>query len=301
MKTLRIGTATTKLALIRSERVADALQAANPGLDIELLSIAPEDGADGRPRTDRKATANWQTSVLQDALGRAEVDLVVHTYTELATTRPPGLMIAAVPRREDARDALVSAHQQSLRGLPSNAVVGTDGERRAAQVYELRPDVRTKPVVGDLDTCIASVDAGEYDAIVCAASELRELGFGRRISHVFGFEELLPAPAQGALAIECRVTDRETRDLVAAIDDPETRVELTAERGFLSALEAIDGLPVAAHAELFGTTVKLSGLIIDDGRIVRSKIAGPVASAAGLGRMLAEELVVLAGIGHQGR
>jgi hydroxymethylbilane synthase len=296
MTTLRIGTRGSKLALIQTNLVADALVAAHPGLDIELVTITTHGDADQQSSLSTGEGQGWFTSAIQQALSQAEIDLAVHSYKDLPTKRPPGLMIGAVPVREDPRDALVSANGQSLRGLPDGAVVGTSSPRREAQLRELRPDIVLKPIRGNVDTRIAKVDGGDYDATVLALAGLRRMGLAGRANHVFGFEEMLPSPAQGALAIECRVTDRETRDLLAAIDDAETRAAVTAERSFLATIDAGCSFPAGAHAEQFGTTLKLSALVANDGRIVRSKMAGQVGTAAGLGKALAEELMALSGM-----
>jgi len=296
MTTLRIGTRGSKLALIQSNLVADALMAAHPGLEIEMVTITTHGDADQASSLSSGEGQGWFTSAIQEALGKAEIDLAVHSYKDLPTKRPPGVMIAAVPEREDPRDALVSANGSSLRGLPSGAVIGTSSPRREAQVRELRPDIVMKPIRGNVDTRIAKVDAGEYDATVLAMAGLRRMGVAHRASHVFGFEELLPSPAQGALAVECRVTDRETRDLLAAIDHAETRAAVTAERTFLATIDAGCSFPAGAYAEQFGTTLKLHALVANNGRIVRSKMSGPVGTAAGLGKTLAEELMALAGM-----
>jgi hydroxymethylbilane synthase len=296
MTTLRIGTRGSKLALIQTNLVADALVAAHPGLDIELVTITTHGDADQQSSLSTGEGQGWFTSAIQQALSQAEIDLAVHSYKDLPTKRPPGLMIGAVPVREDPRDALVSANGQSLRGLPDGAVVGTSSPRREAQLRELRPDIVLKPIRGNVDTRIAKVDGGDYDATVLALAGLRRMGLAGRANHVFGFEEMLPSPAQGALAIECRVTDRETRDLLAAIDDAETRAAVTAERSFLATIDAGCSFPAGAHAEQFGTTLKLSALVANNGRIVRSKMAGQVGTAAGLGKALAEELMALSGM-----
>ena len=207
--------------------------------------------------------------------------MAVHSYKDLPTARPEGLVIAAVPQRADPRDALVSRDGATLAGLPQGAVVGTSSPRRAAQAAALRPDLVLRPIRGNVDTRLAKVDAGEYDAAILAIAGLERLGLAERASHVFGFEEMLPAPAQGALAVECRRDDSETLRLVAAIDDRELRRLVSAERAFLAALEAGCDFPAAAYAESFGTTLKLHGLVAPEGVIVRSKVGGPIRRRTG--------------------
>jgi hydroxymethylbilane synthase len=293
---LRIATRGSKLALIQAELAASKLRAASPGLTVELVTITTAGDRDQSTPLPEGERAGWFTSAIQDALLRNEADLAVHSYKDLPTKRPRGLVIAAVPVREDPRDALVSRERLGLRALPAGAVVGTSSPRRTAQLLELRPDMAVRPIRGNVDTRIAKVEAGEFDATVLALAGLRRLGLEPRADEVFGFEEMLPAPAQGALALECRTDDAATRALLAAIDDPALRQSVTAERMFLATIDGGCSFPAAAYAEHFGTTLKLNALIAADGRIVRSKMAGPAETAGGLGKQLAEELMSLAGL-----
>jgi hydroxymethylbilane synthase len=294
MAVLRLGTRGSKLALAQASLVADLLREGHRGLDVQLIQIAT---AGDRDQSSTLAEGvGWFTKAIQDALLAGEVDIAVHSYKDLPTARPEGLVIAAVPLREDPRDALVSRGRLPLARLPAGAVVGTSSPRRAAQLRQLRPDLDLRPIRGNVDTRIAKVDSGEYDAAVLALAGLKRLGLEGRASHVFGFEEILPAPAQGALAVECRSADSSTRALLASIDDRDLRTRVTAERSFLARLEAGCTFPAAAYAELFGSTLKLHALVAPEGRVVRSKVGGPAETAAGLGRMLADELMALAGM-----
>ncbi len=295
MSTLRIGTRGSKLALTQTGLVADRLRAAHPGLAIDVVTIATAGDRDQSTPLTSGEGAGWFTTAIQQALSAGEIDVAIHSYKDLPTKRPEGLVIAAVPLREDPRDALVSRHPGGLHGLPPGAVVGTSSPRREAQVREVRPDLEVRAIRGNVETRVAKVDAGEFDAAVLALAGLRRLGIEGRASHVFGFEEMLPAPAQGALAVECRAADPATRKLLEAIDDPAIRAAVTAERMFLATIDGGCSFPAAAHAGQFGTTLKLNALIAVDGRIIRSKMAGPVDTAAGLGRALAEELMELGG------
>lgn len=296
MSRLRIGTRGSKLALTQTELVAERLRAAHPGLAIEVVTIATAGDRDQSTPLSSGEGAGWFTTAIQQALSAGGIDVAIHSYKDLPTRRPEGLVIAAVPLREDPRDALVSRLPGGLHGLPAGAVVGTSSPRREAQVREVRPDLEVRAIRGNVETRVAKVDAGEFDATVLALAGLRRLGIEGRAGHVFGFEEMLSAPAQGALAVECRAGDPGTRTLLEAIDDPVIRGAITAERVFLATIDGGCSFPAAAHAEQFGTTLKLNALIAVDGRIVRSKMAGPVETAAGLGRALAGELMALGGI-----
>jgi hydroxymethylbilane synthase len=293
---LRIATRGSKLALIQSELVAELLRQKNPGIKLEIVVVTTDGDRDQSTPLPEGDKAGWFTSAIQESLLKGEADIAVHSYKDLPTRRPPGLLIAAVPLREDPRDAFVSRSHVDPRHLRAGAVVGTSSPRRTAQLLELRPDIAVRPIRGNVDSRIAKVESGEYDATVVALAGLRRLGMESRADHIFGFEEMLPAPAQGALAIECRADDSSARALLAATDDLVLRQVVTAERMFLATIDGGCSFPAAAYAEHFGSTLKLNALIAADGRIVRSKMAGPSETAAGLGKQLAQELMALAGL-----
>jgi len=290
---LRLATRGSRLALAQSELVAARLRASWPDVEVEFITVVTAGDRDQATALQEGEQSGWFTSAIQDALLRGEADIAVHSYKDLPTKRPSGLVIACVPLREDPRDALVSRRRGDLRSLPKGAIIGTSSPRRTAQLLELRPDLEVRVIRGNVETRIAKVEAGEYDATVLALAGLRRLGLEGRADHVFGFEEMLPAPAQGALAVECRTDDAATRELLSATDDARLRQAVTAERTFLATIDGGCSFPAAAYAEHFGSTLKLNGLIAVDGRIIRSKMAGPVETAAGLGRQLAEELIAL--------
>lgn len=296
MTALRIGTRGSRLALAQSRMAGALVSQAHPGLEVELVEIATAGDQDQSTPLSAGEGVGWFTTAIQTALQQGEIDVAIHSYKDLPTRRPEGLTIAAVPLREDPRDAWVSRGNIGVRGLKPGAIVGTSSPRREAQLRELRPDLDIRPIRGNVDTRLAKVEAGDYDAAVLALAGLKRLGLERRVAHIFGYEEMLPAPAQGALAIECRTADEPTRALLAAIDDPVLRQVVTAERTFLATLEGGCSFPAAAYAEHFGTTLKLHALVATNGRIVRSKMAGPTETAAGLGRNLAQELMALAGL-----
>jgi len=292
-RTLRIGTRGSALARIQTDLVVAALREALPEQPVEVVPITTRGDID--QSTPLQEGSGWFTTALQEALRDGRIDLAVHSYKDLPTARPAGLVIAAVPLREDARDALVSRNGEPLRALPPGAPVGTGSPRRAVQLAAIRPDLQIVPIRGNVDTRIAKVRSGEVDAAVLALAGLRRLGREHEAAEIFGLEEMLPAPAQGALAVECRADDAEALGAAQAIDDPVLRVTVGAERAFLARLEAGCSFPAAAYAEVFGTTLKLHGLIAVEGRLIRSKVGGPLEAAAGLGRELAEELLTRAG------
>jgi len=296
MTTLRLATRGSRLALVQTSLVADLLRRAHPTLEVEVIEVLTAGDRDQSTPLPEGESAGWFTTAIQQALLRGEADIAIHSYKDLPTKRPDGLVIAAIPLREDPRDALVSREHATLHDLPKGASVGTSSPRRTAQLLEIRPDLDVRPIRGNVETRIAKVEAGDFDATVLALAGLRRLGIEARANHVFGFEEMLPAPAQGALAIECRTADAETRRLLAAIDDPALRLVVTAERVFLATIDGGCSFPAAAYAENFGTTLKLNALIASEGKLYRSKMAGPSETAGGLGRSLARELMTLAGV-----
>jgi len=203
-----------------------------------------------------------------------------------------GLAIGAVPRREDPRDALCSPRWKTLDRLPTGARVGTSSLRRSAQLKALRPDLVTEVVRGNVQTRLDKA-SGALDAVVLAYAGLRRLGLDGRATQVFSPEEMLPAVAQGALALEARAGDAVTMKRLAALDDAETRHRVEAERGFLARIEGGCQVPIAGHATVASGLVHLRALVasLDGSRIIRGERRGPVAQARALGVALAEELL----------
>lgn len=294
MTVLRLGTRGSALALAQAQLVASRLQSAAPNLTVGLVTITTAGDTDQTTPLAESERPGWFTSAIQEALQRGEIDIAVHSLKDLPTQRPEGLVIAAIPFRHDPRDALVSRTGVPLTALPPGAIVGTSSPRRQAQLRALRPDLEVRPIRGNIETRIRKVQEAEYDAAVLALAGLQRLGRQAEAAQIFGFEEMLPAPGQGALAVECRADDHQARQLLRTIDDPTHRLAVTAERSFLAAIEGGCSYPAAAYAEHFGSTLKLHALIAPGGRIIRSKIGGPAETAAGLGRQLAAELLARA-------
>jgi len=228
---------------------------------------------------------------IEDALLRREAQIAVHSMKDLPAVEPPGLVIAAVPHREDPRDALVS-HGKRLSELPHGARIGTASLRRSAQLQAIRPDLRIETIRGNVATRLRKIDEG-FDAVVLAYAGLRRLGLADKVTQVFSTEEMLPAVAQGALAIEAREDDAETLRRLAPLEDRTTRIQIQAERGFLRKLQGGCQVPIAGHAEVKGERVHLRGLVanLDGTVIIRGERSGLAADAARIGEELAEELL----------
>src|SRR5688572_314465 len=207
------------------------------------------------------------TSELEAALLSGEVDVAVHSLKDLPVEDTAGIVISAIPERESAFDVLVSANGQTLSNLPESARVGTCSLRRSAQLLANRPDLTILPLRGNVDTRLRKIMNGEYDAIVLAYAGLARLGLQAHITETFPLDVMLPAPGQGALAVQCRADDQETLQLLAAIHHPPTEAAVNAERAFLASLGGGCSVPVAAFAEKNDSDIILTGAVISaDGK-----------------------------------
>jgi hydroxymethylbilane synthase len=230
---------------------------------------------------------------LERALLEREIDIAVHSLKDLPVEETPGLAVAAVLAREDPRDALVSRHNALLAELPAGAVIGTGSPRRAAQLAALREDLRIADIRGNVDTRIRKVESGDYDAVVLAAAGLARLGWTKRAAELFDYEQMLPAPGQGALAIQVRTDDAATFATVLAVDHAETRASVTAERAFERRLGGGCHAAIAALATVSDERLRLTGLIGDPegGRMFRGELDGTSEDPASTGLLLAEQLI----------
>nr|WP_203876717.1 hydroxymethylbilane synthase [Planobispora takensis] len=230
-------------------------------------------------------------SALRDKLIDGEVDFAVHSLKDLPTTPDPRIAIAAIPARDDHRDALVAGAK--LADLPPGAKIGTGSPRRIAQLRMLRPDLECVPIRGNGETRIGKVTSGELHGVVLAAAGLARLGREAEIAQIFEVEEMLPAPGQGALAVEVRSDRTDLLELLGVLDDPVTRAAVTAERAVLNALEAGCAAPVGAYATVDGQDLNLTAAVvaIDGAHAVRKSTAGTLSAATDLGRDLAAEMI----------
>ncbi|BCB85435.1 hydroxymethylbilane synthase [Phytohabitans suffuscus] len=292
--TLRLGTRGSALALAQSQHVADSLRAAT-GQEVELVEIVTAGDRSSAPV--QQLGVGVFVSALRDALGAKEIDFAVHSYKDLPTAPADGLHIAAVPPREDPRDALVASGGRTLAELPPGARVGTGALRRMAQLRALGLQLEVVPIRGNVDTRLRKVSAGELDAVVLARAGIARLGRTAEITETLDPMLMLPAPAQGALAVECRIDAEDLVELLGRLDHAPTRAAVTAERALLATLEAGCSAPVAAFAEVAegdsGDEIYLRGAVIspDGTRDIRLSRTGTPAAAAEIGRALAADLV----------
>ncbi|MGD7732525.1 hydroxymethylbilane synthase [Propionibacteriaceae bacterium G57] len=300
---MRIGTRASLLARTQSQMVADALAVAAGGTERAELEFISTEGDVNLAPLERIGGTGVFVSAVRDALLDGRVDLVVHSMKDLPTAPADGITLVAVPQREDPRDVLVARDGLTLATLPQGARVGTGSARRAAQLLAVRPDLQVSGLRGNIDTRLGKV--GELDAVVLAAAGLARAGRGEHVTEFLDPTVMLPAAAQGALAIECRADDLDSvaARLAAGLDDAATRARTVAERAFLARLEAGCTAPVGALAEVHGDELVLQGLAISRDGAVRfaGQLTGGVDDAAGVGVRLAERLlddgagVVLAG------
>nr|PZN22692.1 MAG: hydroxymethylbilane synthase [Mycolicibacterium hassiacum] len=297
MKPLRIGTRGSLLATTQASTVRDALIA--KGHAAELVIITTEGDRNQGPIAD--IGVGVFTAALREAILDGRVDAAVHSFKDLPTAPDPRLTVAAVPPREDPRDALVARDGLVLGELPEGSVIGTSSPRRTAQLKALGLGLEIRPLLGNLDTRLNRVGSGELAGIVVARAGLARIGRLSDVTETLEPVQMLPAPAQGALAVECRADDTGLVALLSELDDPDTRAAVTAERALLATLEAGCSAPVGAIAEVVESIdedgrvfeeVSLRGCVarLDGSDVIRASGVGTPDRAVELGRSVAQEL-----------
>ncbi|MEU1265928.1 hydroxymethylbilane synthase [Streptomyces cellulosae] len=312
-KALRLGTRRSKLAMAQSGQVADAVSQVT-GRPVELVEITTY-GDVSREHLAQIGGTGVFVAALREALARGEVDFAVHSLKDLPTAQPDELVVAAIPEREDPRDVIIARDALKLTDLPRGARIGTGSPRRMAQLNAYARthgmEIETVPIRGNVDTRIGYVTKGDLDAVVLAAAGLNRVGRSDEVTDFLSVDTVLPAPGQGALAIETTADNAELIAALAQLDDPFTRVAVTAERSLLAALEAGCSAPVGALADLLadGQTVKemrLRGVVgtTDGSTLVQLSTTGPVPetheAATALGRELATEMLAQGAAGLMG-
>lgn len=297
---LRIGTRGSVLATTQAGTVRDALIAA--GRPAELVIITTK--GDVMPGPVQRIGVGVFTAELREALLAGEVDVAVHSYKDLPTFQDPRLIVAAVPEREDPRDALVARDGLVLGELPPGSKVGTSAPRRRAQLAALGLGLQIEPLRGNIDTRIGKVDSGALDAIIIARAGLSRIGRLDRVTESLEPVQMLPAPSQGALAVECRSDDPEMIELLAGLDHAPSRAAVVAERSLLAELEAGCTAPVGAIAEVVESldddgrvieelSVRGCAAAMDGSDVLRASAVGAPEKAEELGRRVARELLEL--------
>jgi hydroxymethylbilane synthase len=288
----KLGTRGSPLALWQAERVQALLQETNPGVVIEIVIIQTTgDKILDKPLV-QIGDKGLFTKEIEIALLEGGIDLAVHSFKDLPTQLPEGLIISSIPERDSPFDALISRQASSLSELPANPVIATGSLRRKAQILAARPDAEVVDIRGNINTRLQKFHDSDWDALIMAEAGMRRMGWVDKISGVLSIDEMLPAPAQGALAVETRMGGQRTIALVESINDPDTSVGVEAERAFLAELEGGCQVPIAAYSIVDGEIMTLHGLIssLDGKNLVRRTTEAPLSNPALTGRSLAQAI-----------
>jgi len=304
---LVIGSRGSLLALTQTKFIQSEIRRIAPEIETRIEIIKTSADKDQVASLRASGGAGVFVKELEQSLLRGEIDLAVHSMKDVPTALADGLRVAAVPEREDARDALIISRNihgalpagkaPALSGLPEGARVGTGSFRRQAQLLALRPDLRILDIRGNVDTRIGKMENGEYDAVALASAGLRRLGLQNRISYTLSFDEMLPAPGQGALAIEVRADDAFTNAIAEKLNHPPTALSVAAERDFLERLGGGCNVPIAVYAGINQGALEMDALAAtpDGKRVVRDKIFGDPEKSAGICATLAERILLAGG------
>ncbi|AUT03825.1 hydroxymethylbilane synthase [Nostoc sp. CENA543] len=294
-RTIRIGSRKSQLALVQTYWVRDQLQKSYPDITFEVHTMSTQGDNILDVALAKIGDKGLFTKELELGMINQEIDFAVHSLKDLPTNLPAGLALAAITERENPADALV-VHEKfkdkQIDTLPAGAVVGTSSLRRLAQLRHKFPHLTFKDVRGNLNTRLAKLDAGEYDALILAAAGLQRLGMGDRVHQILPKEVSLHAVGQGALGIECRGDDTELISLLKVIEHPETRDRCLAERSFLRSLEGGCQVPIGVNTEIDGDNLTLTGVVasIDGQNLVKDTVSGAASDAENLGIELANRL-----------
>jgi len=289
MRSLRVGSRGSQLALWQANHIAARLRERGYGVEIEIIKTTGDKILD--VALAQVGTKGMFTKEIEEALQQGRIDLAVHSLKDLPTELPPAFELAAIPAREDVRDVLLAQSFATPADLPRGARVGTSSLRRQAQLKHLRPDLEIIPLRGNVDTRLRKLHAGEFDAIILAAAGLNRLGVAGSARHMIPVETMCPAAGQGALAIEIRAGAAEVRQAVSFLDDAATRSAVSCERAALQHLGGGCQVPIGAHAELEGNGLRLTAVVArpDGAELLRETQSGD--DAAALGREVARALL----------
>ncbi|MFM5213973.1 hydroxymethylbilane synthase [Aeromonas hydrophila] len=292
-RTLKIATRKSPLALWQANFVKDRLEALYPELQVELVPMSTQGDKILDTPLAKVGGKGLFVKELETAMLEGRADIAVHSMKDVPVEFPEGLGLHTICEREDPRDAFVSNRFGQIDELPQGAVVGTSSLRRQCQLRAARPDLVIRDLRGNVNTRLAKLDAGEYDAIILAAAGLKRLEMAHRITAFIEPEQSLPANGQGAVGIECRLDDHELHALLAPLEHPETRIRVLTERAMNRALQGGCQVPIGAYALVQGEEVWLRGLVgsPDGSRVIRDEIRGPQADGEALGHTLAQRLL----------
>ncbi|HWI66421.1 MAG TPA: hydroxymethylbilane synthase [Symbiobacteriaceae bacterium] len=286
---VRVATRGSLLALTQTGWLVDRLKEKNPGVHFELITFKTVGDKVLDVALSQIGGKGLFTKELEDALLAGEADIAVHSLKDMPTEQPEGLALACTPPREDARDVVITPDGTKFMNLPAGTVVGTSSLRRLAQLKALRPDLEFVPIRGNVDTRLRKLMEGQVGALIMAAAGLHRAGFAGRITEYLEPEVCLPAPGQGALAVEIRSADAAIAAVVATMHDEKTATAVTAERALLGRLQGGCQVPIGAHALVENGRILLEGLIAspDGSRVIRRSAEGPATEPVALGEQVA--------------
>src|SRR5271165_326759 len=289
---LTIGSRGSKLALWQAHWIKARLESLGHQCHLQIIQTTGDKITD--VALSKVGTKGLFTKEIEEALLDGRIDLAVHSLKDMPTELPPGLTLAAIPEREDPRDAVVG---KKLWELPQGAKVGTSSLRRAAQMRVIRPDMRIENIRGNVDTRLRKLDEGQYDAILLAAAGLRRLGWESRIAEVLEVADMCPAVGQGALAVETRADQGEAQRICRQLDHAATRTAVTAERAVLARLGGGCQVPIGAHASLSGSGLQLRAVVVspDGAMVIKKSSEGTPAEAEEMGKRLGDALLAEGG------
>ncbi|SEP01313.1 hydroxymethylbilane synthase [Aquisalimonas asiatica] len=291
--TLRIATRKSPLAVWQAEHVAGRLRAAHPGLQVELVKMSTRGDRILDAPLARIGGKGLFLKELEEGLLDGRADIAVHSMKDVPAFMTPDLHLPVIPERGDPRDAFLSVHYATLAEVPEGGVIGSASLRRQSQIRAVRPDLHVETLRGSVNTRLAKLDEGQFDAIILAASGLQRLELQARITRTLPPGESLPAVGQGALGIQCRVGDTDVEELIRPLDHEDSHIRVAAERAMNRELEGSCQVPIGAYAELDGDRLRLRGLVgSPDGReMVRGEVTGAAEDADDIGSRLGHDLL----------
>ncbi len=294
MRAIKVASRASKLALVQSNYICNLLQNLSGLFDISIVKISTKGDRDKSDFLYKSDSMGFFTSEVENALLDGSADIAVHSLKDLPTACTEGLVVAAVPRRESVADALIASSQAaSIAALPAGATVGTSSLRRIAQLRRLRNDIKCVPLRGNVETRVSKVASGQVDAAVIACAGLNRLGLTYKISAILSPQEFLPAPAQGALAVQIRDDDNELAGLVTKLDDKNSRIAVEAERRILSSMHGGCSIPLGVYSQIYGDNITIDAVIsdVEGGKYIKRSVTGQINQANACAEQLAQELL----------
>jgi len=298
MRHIRIASRASKLALVQSNYIGELLQNLSRGVEISIVEVSTKGDRDKSDFLYKSESIGFFTSEVENALLDGRADIAVHSLKDLPTTPAPGLIIAAIPKRESPADALVASESiASIEDLPAGATIGTSSLRRIAQLKHRRKDLQCVPLRGNVETRIGKVLSGQIDAAVVACAGLNRLGLAEKISAILSPQDFIPAPAQGALAVQIRADDSELVELLGPLDDGQTRIAVEAERVVLATLQGGCSIPLGVYAHIMDDTITIDAMISDlqGNEYIKRSRTDSLNNVETSAKRLAEELLTAGG------